>query len=184
MENREKRVVKEEVKKGLSISDIILVAVLLAAGFVLKFFAGSFINIGGMKPNFIIAMYCLAILIIRPKVYEAAIIGLLAGAVCQFFPGTPYINLISELLGATLMGLLLRLPMRIGKFSLHPIVATFLSTELSGGIYTGCLFAFAGADIATMAAYVPIVFFTGVLNAVIVQVLYLPLNAAFKKNRA
>ena len=42
MENREKRVVKEEVKKGLSISDIILVAVLLAAGFVLKFFAGSF----------------------------------------------------------------------------------------------------------------------------------------------
>ena len=35
-----------------------------------------------------------------------------------------------------------------------------------------------------MAAYVPIVFFTGVLNAVIVQVLYLPLNAAFKKNRA
>lgn len=184
MENREKRVVKEEVKKGLSISDIILVAVLLAAGFVLKFFAGSFINIGGMKPNFIIAMYCLAILIIRPKVYEAAIIGLLAGAVCQFFPGTPYINLISELLGATLMGLLLRLPMRIGKFSLHPIVATFLSTELSGGIYTVCLFAFAGADIATMATYVPIVFFTGVLNAVIVQVLYLPLNAAFKKNQA
>lgn len=184
MENREKRVVKEEVKKGLSISDIILVAVLLAAGFVLKFFAGSFINIGGMKPNFIIAMYCLAILIIRPKVYEAAIIGLLAGAVCQFFPGTPYINLISELLGATLMGLLLWLPMRIGKFSLHPIVATFLSTELSGGIYTVCLFAFAGADIATMATYVPIVFFTGVLNAVIVQVLYLPLNAAFKKNRA
>ena len=62
---------------------------LLAAGFVLKFFAGSFINIGGMKPNFIIAMHCLAILIIRPKVYEAAIIGLLAGAVCQFSPARP-----------------------------------------------------------------------------------------------
>lgn len=53
-----------------------------------------------MKPNFIIAMYCLAILLIRPKVQEAVIIGLLAGAICQLFPGTPYITLPAELLGA------------------------------------------------------------------------------------
>lgn len=54
---------------------LILAAVLLAAGAVLKFFAGSVINIGGMKPNFIIAMYCLAILRIRPSLPRAAVIG-------------------------------------------------------------------------------------------------------------
>lgn len=52
---------------------LILTAVLLAAGAVLKFFAGSVINIGGMKPNFIIAMYCLAILLIRPSLPRAAV---------------------------------------------------------------------------------------------------------------
>ena len=97
MEN--KRVMEVTIKQGLQISDLILVAVLLAAGAVLKLCVGSVINFFGMKPNFIIAMYCLAILLIRPKVVEAAVIGLLAGAVCQFLPGSPYINFISELLG-------------------------------------------------------------------------------------
>lgn len=65
---------------------LILTAVLLAAGAVLKFFAGSVINIGGMKPNFIIAMYCLAILLIRPSLPRAAVIGELdPGASEQIF---------------------------------------------------------------------------------------------------
>lgn len=55
----EKRTVSAPTRRGMSVSDLILVAVLLAAGAVLKYFAGSIINIAGMKPNFIIAMYCL-----------------------------------------------------------------------------------------------------------------------------
>ena len=179
--NINKRIVQVEEKKGLTISDLILVAVLLAAGAVLKYFVGSIINIGGMKPNFIIAMYCLAILLIKPKVHEAAIIGLLAGAICQLFPGTPYINLLSELVGATAMGLLIKCPMQIKNFSLIPIVATFVSTVLSGGLFTVCLFLFTNADSSAMVAYVPIVFFTAVFNAVIVQALYVPLKAALKR---
>ena len=93
----EPRVAKRELEvkasKGLGMKDLILVAVLLAAGAVLKYFVGSLINIGGMKPNFIIAMYCMAILLIKPRVIEAAVIGIIAGIVCQFFPGTPYLNL-------------------------------------------------------------------------------------------
>ena len=42
-----------------------------------------------MKPNFIIAMYCLAILLIRPRLSESLIIGIMSGNVYQFFPGTP-----------------------------------------------------------------------------------------------
>lgn len=177
----EKREIKAEAKKGLSIQDIMLVAVLLAAGAVLKYFVGSVVNFGGMKPNFIIAMYCLAILLIRPKVYEAAVIGLLAGGICQLFPGSPYINLASELIGAVAMSLIILIPMNIKKFSLQPIVATFISTVLSGGTFVVCLFLFLGADSSSLIMYVPIVLGTAVLNTVIVTALYLPLKKALNK---
>ena len=176
-----KREVKQEKKKGLSISEIMLVAILLAAGAVLKMVVGNIVNIGGMKPNFIIAMYCLAILLIRPKVYEAGIIGLLAGVICQILPGTPYINLISELAGALVMGLIIKLPLDLKKFSFKPIVGTFVSTVVSGGLYTVCLFLFTHAEKSAMAAYVPIVLCTALLNTVLVQILYLPLNKIIKK---
>lgn len=177
----EKRVIKTEEKKGLNVSDIILIAVLLAAGAVLKYFAGSVINFFGMKPNFIIAMYCLAILLIRPKFIECLVIGLLAGAICQVLPGTPYINFISELLGAAVMGLLIHVPMKVKKLDLNPIAATFISTVVSGGTYTICLFLFMHYEASAMAAYVPIVLCTAVINAIIVQILYLPLQKILKK---
>ncbi len=156
---------------------LILTAVLLAAGAVLKFFAGSVINIGGMKPNFIIAMYCLAILLIRPSLPRAAVIGVLAGAVCQFFPGTPYINFLSEILGAVVMALLIRIPM---QRNISSVVSTFLATLVSGGVYTVGLFAFTGAAVETLAAYVPIVLCTALINCVIVGVLYVPARAALR----
>jgi hypothetical protein len=178
----EKRVLKAVQKKGLSVSDIILTAILLAAGAVLKFFIGSIINIGGMKPNFIIAMYCMAILLIQPKIWEAAVIGLVAGAVCQFFPGSPYLNFGSELAGAIVMALLIRIPLKIGKFNAGPAVSTFLSTAVSGTLFIIMLFLFLGAAKQTLVAYIPIVLCTAVFNAVIVQILYVPLKLATHRN--
>lgn len=179
MENRtaEKRIVTEKNGSGAEIRGLILVAVLLAAGAVLKFFAGSIINIGGMKPNFIIAMYCLAILLVKPTLLRAAVIGVLAGAVCQFFPGTPYINFISEICGALTMVLMLRIPM---QRNISSVVSTFVATLVSGGLYTVSLFAFTGAAAETLYAYVPIVLCTALINCVIVGVLYVPTRAALK----
>lgn len=172
----EKRVLKEEKKSGMQISDLLLAAILLAAGAVLKFFIGSIVNIGGMKPNFIIAMYCMAILLIKPRLYEAAIIGLIAGAVCQFFPGSPYLNFASEFAGAVVMALLIKVPMKIGKVNLKPAVATFVSTVVSGGLFTVLLFVVLGAAKETMVAYVPIVLCTALINSIIVQLLVVPLK--------
>ncbi|MBQ9326698.1 MAG: hypothetical protein IJ246_13125 [Clostridia bacterium] len=178
----EKRTLREmSSQKGLQVADLILVAVLLAAGAVLKGVVGSVINFFGMKPNFIIAMYCLAILLIRPRLVEAAIIGLLAGAICQVLPGTPYLNLISELLGALAMGLLIKVPMRVSRFDANPIVATFLSTVISGGSYTVCLFLFMHYESGALAAYVPIVLGTATINAVLVQALYPAMKKVLKK---
>lgn len=183
-QNAQKRVVAVQEKKGLGVSEILLIGILLAAGAVLKFFVGSVINFG-MKPNFIIAMYCLVMLLIRPKVYEAAIIGLLAGAICQFFPGQPYINIASELVGAVAMVLLMKIPMKIGKFSLAPVVCTFLATLVSGFAFIGIVYLmyYTGADITPtpLAAFMAIIFGTATINAVIVQVLFPPLKLAFRR---
>ncbi|MBP5402099.1 MAG: hypothetical protein J6Y36_02950 [Treponema sp.] len=177
----EKRVLKQEEKKGLSLRDLLLTAVLLAAGAVLKFFVGSIINIGGMKPNFIIAMYCMAIVLIKPKLIYCAIIGLLAGAICQFFPGQPYLNFASELAGAIAMGLLIKVSFNIKSFNFGPAVATFISTVISGGLYTVLLITVIKMAKGTLAAYIPIVLCTALFNAVIVQLLYIPLNKAINK---
>ena len=178
----EKRESEKTEKKGLTIRDLVLTAILLAAGAVLKFFVGSFINFFGMKPNFIIAMYCMAIVLIRPRVFEAIIIGIIAGAICQFFPGTPYLNFLSEFFGALVMCLLIRIPLpKIGgKVDLMPLLATFLSTIVSGGIFATFLMVVIKSDPAALAAFVPIVFFTAVFNAIIVQVLYYPLKKTLK----
>lgn len=182
----EKRVVLKEKKAGLSTADVLLVGVLLAVGAVLKFFVGSMISVG-MKPNFIIAMYCLAILLIKPKFLEAIIIGILAGAICQVFPGTPYINIISEPIGAIVMAIIVYLPMQIKKFSLKPIVGTFLSTLASGFTFIGVLYAafYAGATVKTVpiGIFIGIIFGTAIINTIIVQVLYIPLKLALGRDK-
>lgn len=179
-----KRELKRESRGGLDVTSLILVAVLLAAGAVLKMTVGSVVNFFGMKPNFIIAMYCLAILLVRPKLGQAAVIGLLAGAVCQLLPGSPYINFISELAGAVVMALLVRVPMRLGAFDANAPVATFVSTLVSGGLFTVCLFAFLGAESSSLVAYVPIVLCTAVINSVIVSALYVPLRKVLGRDSA
>lgn len=166
--------------RGLDVGALVLIAVLLAAGAILKITVDSVVNFFGMKPNFIIAMYCLAILLVRPTVSQTAVVGLLAGAVCQVLPGSPYINFISELLGAVCMAALMRVPMKAAGKDLGPAVSTFVSTVVSGSAYPVCLFAFLGADASSLVAYVPIVLCTAVINTVLVQALYLPLRKVLK----
>ncbi|GHV41803.1 hypothetical protein AGMMS49546_18550 [Spirochaetia bacterium] len=178
-----KREVAQKEKKGLQIRDVLLIGILLAAGAVLKFFVGSVINFG-MKPNFIIAMYCLIIMLIRPGFIEAAIIGILAGAICQFFPGQPYINFISELLGAIAMCLLIKIPLEKLKIPVKPIICTFFSTLVSGFTFIAVMYImyYFKVDIkpTPLAIFMAIIFGTATINAVIVQVLYIPLKLALK----
>ena len=177
----EKREVRTEKTKGLSVQDLILVAVLLAAGAVLKLFVGSVINFFGMKPNFIIASYCLAILLVRPRLAECAVIGLLAGAICQFLPGTPWLNFISELLGAAAMFFMMKIPFKFGKMDLNPLLATFVSTVISGGSFVICLFVFMHMETSGLVAYIPIVLGTAAIGSVLVQLLYLPLKKVLNR---
>lgn len=184
-----KRAVAVQDKKGLAIQDLILVAVLLAAGAVLKLTVGSLLASFGMKPNFIIAAYCLAIIIIRPNVAQSLAIGLIAGLVCQIpmLNATPLLNIPSELLGALACGLLIHVPMKIaGKVDLNPLVNTFISTCVSGftfaalSVYINVVSV--GGDFAVaMAAYVAIVLGTATFNCIFVQILATPLKKVLKR---
>jgi hypothetical protein len=180
-----KREVVRQQKKGLQIRDVILIGILLAAGAVLKFFVGTVINFG-MKPNFIIAMYCLIIMLIRPGIAEAAVIGLLSGAICQFFPGQPYINFASELLGALAMCLLIKIPLEKIKLPVKTLVCTFLSTLVSGFSFIAVMYVmyYSGANITPtpLGIFMAIIFGTAAINALIVQILYIPLKLVLKKD--
>ena len=177
----EKRNIQNNQSKGFSIQDLIIVAVLLAAGQVLKMTLGTALSSIGVKPNFIIAMYCLAIMLIRPSLIQALIIGLLAGAINQINPATPWLNFISEPLGALAMFLMIKIPMKVGKFDLSPIVSTFVATVVSGGSFVACRYLFMGANIADLPANLVVVFGTATVNAVIVEALYHPLRKVLSR---
>ena len=177
----EKRVLNVQETKGFSVQDLIVVAVLLAAGAVLKLFVGSVVNFFGMKPNFIIASYCLAILLVRPNLVGYAIIGILAGAICQFLPGTPWLNFISELLGAVAMFFMMKVPFSFKKMDLNPLLATFVSTVISGGSFVVCLFVFMHMETSGLVAYIPIVLGTAAIGSVLVQLLTIPLKKVLNR---
>ncbi|MGN0034652.1 MAG: hypothetical protein ACI364_02865 [Coriobacteriales bacterium] len=174
-----------EKKSGLQVRDLILIAVLLAAGAVLKLTVASFLSFAGMKPNFVIAMYCLAIILTRPKVPQSIVIGLIAGVMCQIpmLNATPLVNIPSELLGALVCGLLIYVPMRIGKKAdINPFVTTFLSTAVSGYTFAFIVAAMNGVNLlAAFVMYALMVFGTATFNAILVQILVVPLRKVLKK---
>ena len=187
----QKRTVATSAKKeGLSVQDLILVAVLIAAGAVLKLTVSSFLSFAGMKPNFMIAMYCLAIILTRPKVYQSVVIGLLVGLVSQLpmLNATPLVNIASEMLGALACGLLVTALAKVavdnrGFQDVVAPVITFLSTIVSG--YTFAMIVGVAVahlePLAVFGVYVVMVLGTATMNAVLAAILTPVLRAVLKR---
>lgn len=158
-----------------------VVAVLIAIGAVLRMFTPP---IAGITPNFVIAMYCIAILLIRPNLAGAIGIGVVSGAVAMMFSKSPipYLNLFTEPAGALACALIVSyLPeFSISKYSFKPVLATTIGTLVSGLLYITLNFKFAldlppdKLAIAWKAACIGVVIPVTVINAVLAQILYLP----------
>ena len=187
-----KRTIATDQKKdGLSVRDLILVAVLIAAGAVLKLTVSSFLSFAGMKPNFMIAMYCLAIILTRPKIYQSVVIGLLVGLVSQIpmLNATPLVNIASEMVGALVCGILVTVLAKAARDSktcqnvVFPIIITFISTVFSG--YTFAMIvgvAVAHLDpLAVFGVYAVMVLGTATMNAVLAAILTPVLRAVLKR---
>ena len=188
----EKRtVVVDERKDGLAIQDLILIAVLIAAGAVLKLTVSSFLTFAGMKPNFMIAMYCIAIILTRPNLIQSACIGLLVGLVSQIplLNATPLVNFASELVGAVVCCLLVTILSRVvSRNSLvqnvaFPAVITFVSTIFSG--YTFAMIVgvtVSGLEpMAVFGVYAVMVLGTAAMNCVVAAILVPVLRKVLKK---
>lgn len=65
----------------LDITSLVLLAILLAAGFILNMTVGNALAATGIKPQFIIAAYALAIALTQASFAQAAIFGILSAAV-------------------------------------------------------------------------------------------------------
>lgn len=172
-------------KKGLQAVDVVIVAVLLAVGAVLRSFTPPFF---GITPNLVIGMYCLAILLIRPKLGSILGIGLVAAAICQMTTKSlfPYLNFVSEPVGALVVGFLAMIKMDFGFLKyVRPFIVTFLGTLASGLTYisifkTIALFQAVPKNPA-FTYLLMVVVVTACANAILAGVLYFPLKAALGK---
>ena len=188
----EKRtVVVDERKDGLAIQDLILIAVLIAAGAVLKLTVSSFLTFAGMKPNFMIAMYCIAIILTRPNLIQSTCIGLLVGLVSQIplLNATPLVNFASELVGAVVCCLLVTIFSCVASRNsliqnvAFPAVITFVSTIFSG--YTFAMIVgvtVSGLEpMAVFGVYAVMVLGTAAMNCVVAAILVPVLRKVLKK---
>ena len=181
-QNPRTRTVAASGRGALDISAIVLLSVLLAAGFILNFTLGNALAITGIKPQFIIAAYSLAILLTRANLAQSVLYGLISAAVIQLSTSVPGLNFITEVAGALVMALLCRLEVAPAGRSITPFIAGFAATLVSGALFAGLGTVLMGAALVTVTAKIPVVLGTAVFNAIVVQALYTPLKAVLKRS--
>ena len=158
----------------VDIKSLVLLAILLAAGFILNMTLGNALAIVGIKPQFIIAAYALAIILTRANLAQAAIYAVSSAAVIQLTTSIPGLNFVTELVAALLMSALVKAG--VGGSKVNPLVSAFLTTLVSGALFAVLGTVLMGAELATAVVKVPIVLGTAAFNAIVVQALYFPLK--------
>lgn len=159
---------------------------MLALGAILHLVSPS---VAGVTPNWMIATYCVAILLTSPTYKQTLGIGLVAALinVMTSKSGFPYGNLLSEpmgaLTGAFIMNALRGLHInKIKGLDITPVFNGFLATVVSGGIFVTLLFFVLGLPTNVyIKAMWPLVLIVGALNAVITPILYYPAKKLFAK---
>ena len=170
----EARTVSASAKSAslVDIKSLVLLAILLAAGFILNMTLGNALGIVGIKPQFIIAAYALTIILTRANLLQAAIYAIVSAAVIQLTTSIPGLNFATELVAVKA---------NVGGSKANPLIAAFLTTLVSGALFAVLGTVLMGAELATAVVKVPIVLGTAVFNAIVVQALYFPLKKVLGK---
>ena len=165
--------------KGLvDVTSLVLLAVLLAAGLILNMTVGNAMAMTGIKPQFIIAAYSLAVLLTNASFVQAGIYGLIAAAVIQLNTSIPGLNFLTELAGALTMCALVKA--RLGG-KINPFVGTFCATFVSGALFAVLGTLIMGAELGTCLVKLPIILGTACFDSIVVQALSIPLAKVLKK---
>lgn len=163
----------------LDISALVLTAILAAAGLILNLTVGAAFQTLNIHPQFLIAAYCLAIVIVRPKTPQAIVLGLIAAAVAQFGTSIPGMNFVTEAVGSLVMGLFVN--SKFGESKAMPFVAAFVTTLVSGLLFAALGNLVAGMPMANLLVKLPVVVLTAAFNAIVVGALATPLKKAARR---
>jgi energy-coupling factor transport system ATP-binding protein len=179
MENKERELVNVTTGQEGRFRWAAVSAMLLAIGAILRLVSPS---IAGISPNWIISMYCLAIVLFRLPASRAIGIGLVAGALCLATSKSvfPYGNLISEPMGALVCALVVGLPfsMKLGRIDFRPAIGALFGTLASGLTFTTLAKLILGLPLKVyLYGMLPVVVTMTIANTVVAQALYYPVTA-------
>lgn len=185
METREKRL-HAAAKPGIKVRGVALIALFLAIGIILRLVSPS---VAGITPNWLIAMYCLAIIITGLNIKQAAGVGMVAGVVSMATSKAifPYASLASEPVGAVICAAvaLAAAKLRPGGINLMPGISAFFSTLFSGFTFiTLTKFVMSIPAEVYLYAMLPVVLTVAVVNCAIAQALYYPAARLFSAGTA
>lgn len=181
LKKQETEMTKYETGKGGKYRWVTITTLLLAIGAILHLISP---NIGGVTPNWTIAMYCLAINLTKPTMGQSFGIGLVAAAINipTSKSAFPYGNLLSEPIGALVCAIIVGLSMKmtLGNINVKPAISGFLSTAASGMAFVTLLKVVLSLPMSVyLYAMIPVVFTVAALNAVITQLLFYPAQKLF-----
>ncbi len=155
---------------------ITISTLLIALGEILHLVSPS---IGGVTPNWTIATYCMAILLVKPTYKQSLGIGLVVAMIATMTSKAafPYANFFSEPTGALAAALFANAigNMKVGKIDIKPAVTTFVVTTISGGIFVTTLLLVLNLPMAVYLFVMwPTVFLVAAVNSVITELVYFP----------
>ena len=155
---------------------------MLAIGMLLHLVSPS---VAGFTPNWMIACYVVAILLTKPS-YKQCLGICMVAALMEVFTSKsafPYGDFASEFFGAYVAGFFAHSvpPIKIGRFSLRPAIAGFITTCVSGFTFVSILTLVMGIPMKVyLYGMLPAVAMVGVGNGLITPFLYFPALRLFK----
>lgn len=155
---------------------------MLAIGMILHLVSPS---IAGFTPNWMIATYCVAILLTKPNFRQCLGICMVAALMEVFTSKSafPYGDFASEFAGAYVAGFFAHKvpPIRVGKFSIRPMLCGFVTTMVSGTVFVTILKLVMGIPMNVfLYGILPAVVLVAVGNAIITPFLYFPALRLFE----
>ena len=159
-------VVQTKSQGVLDVTSLVTVAVLIAAGLILDLTVGKAISAIGIGPEFVIASFCLAIIVLKPRAVQSIIIGLIAGAVIQITTSLPISALVMFAFVSS----------AFAKSKVMPFIGSFVTTTVSGLIFAAIAIPAKHAGFDLFLVMVPVILGTALFNAIVVQALAAPLT--------
>lgn len=177
---KQPRIAIQSSRQGaLDVTSLVTVAVLIAAGLILDLTVGKAISAVGIAPEFVIASFCLAILLLKPNAVQSVIIGLIAGAVIQITTSLPGADLVAESIAALVMFAFTK--SAFAESRIMPFVGSFVTTAVSGLIFAAIAVPAKHAGLDLFLVMIPVILCTALFNAIVVQALAEPLSKATRR---